>query len=95
MLHKESPLGRKPKHEKLRMMWVNKSKVAYRYLPIGYFFTTSFMWSIQFLKETNFNLKSFFIGWKEILKISSQEKRTPLKRSSLEYVQKTEARLWY
>ena len=37
MLHKESPLGRKPKKEKLQMMWVNKSKVAWRYLPKKYF----------------------------------------------------------
>ncbi|MCU0323007.1 MAG: glycosyltransferase family 2 protein [Chitinophagaceae bacterium] len=95
MLHKESPLGRKPKHEKLRMMWVNKSKVAYRYLPKGYFITTAIMWSFQFLKETNFNIKGFFIGWKEVFQILSSEKRTPLKRSSLVYLQKTEARLWY
>lgn len=95
MLHKESPLGRKPKHEKLQMMWVNKSKVAYRYLPIGYFVTTAFMWSIQFLKETNFNVKAFFQGWKAIVQITKTEKRTPLKRNSLEYLQQTEARIWY
>jgi GT2 family glycosyltransferase len=95
MLHKESPLGRKPKHEKLRMMWVNKSKVAYRYLPKGYFITTAIMWSFQFLRETNFNVKGFFIGWKEVFQILSTEKRTPLKRSSLVYLENTEARLWY
>lgn len=95
MLHKESTLGRKPKHEKLQMMWVNKSKVAYRYLPIGYFITTAFMWSIQFLRETNFNVKSFFQGWKAVVQIIKTEKRTPLKRSSLAYLQQTEARLWY
>jgi hypothetical protein len=76
-------------------MWVNKTKVAYRYLPIGYFVTTAFMWSIQFLKETNFNLSSFFKGWKSVLQIIKTEKRTPLKRSSLAYLQQTEARIWY
>lgn len=95
MLHKESPEGRKPKHEKLRMMWVNKSKVAYRYLPIGYFITTAFMWSLQFLKETNFNVSSFLKGWKEVFKIPTTEKRTPLNKSSLNYLAKTEARIWY
>ena len=34
MLHKESPLGRKTKKEKMAMLWINKSKVAWRYLPL-------------------------------------------------------------
>src|SRR4030095_15028827 len=46
MLHKESPLGRKPKKEKLQMMWLNKSKVAWRYLPKKYFYSTAIMWSL-------------------------------------------------
>ena len=95
MLHKESPQGRKPKHEKLKMMWVNKAKVAYRYLPIGYFFTTSILWSFQFLKETNFNLKIFFQGWKAVLHIPFKEKRAPLNNDALRYLQATKARLWY
>ncbi|MCC6634773.1 MAG: glycosyltransferase family 2 protein [Chitinophagaceae bacterium] len=95
MLHKESPLGRKPKKEKLQMMWVNKSIVAYRYLPIGYFYTTAIMWSLQYLRETNFNIKGFFIGWKNVLKIFKQEKRTPLNHQALTYLNKTQARLWY
>ncbi len=95
MLHKESLLGRKPKAEKLKMMWVNKCKVAYRYLPIGYFFTTAIMWSFQFLKETKFNLKHFVQGWKQILSIPFSEKRKPLSNSSLQYLQNCEARLWY
>jgi GT2 family glycosyltransferase len=95
MLHKESPLGRKPKAEKLRSMWVNKCIVAYRYLPIRYFYSTACMWSIQFLKETGFNFTGFMKGWNEISKIRSREKRTPLSESSMDYLRKTEARLWY
>ncbi|NDC79565.1 MAG: glycosyltransferase, partial [Chitinophagia bacterium] len=45
MLHKESPQGRQPTADKLQMMWVNKSKVAWRYLPRIYFFSTALMWS--------------------------------------------------
>ncbi len=60
MLHKESPLGRKPKKEKLQMMWLNKSKVAWRYLPKKYFYSTAFMWSLQYLKETGFQFRRFF-----------------------------------
>ena len=95
MLHKESPLGRKPKKEKLQMMWLNKSKVAWRYLPKKYFYSTAFMWSMQYLKETSFNIGGFVSGWKKILSISSGEKRTPIKQTTMDYLRKVKARLWY
>ena len=95
MLHKESALGRKPKKEKLQMMWLNKSKVAWRYLPKKYFYSTAFMWSLQYLKETGFNIGGFFNGWKKIFTISSTEKRTPIKQTTMDYLRKVKARLWY
>lgn len=95
MLHKESPLGRKPKKEKLQMMWLNKSKVAWRYLPKKYFYSTAFMWSMQYLRETSFNINGFVSGWKKILAISSAEKRTPVKQTTMDYLRKVKARLWY
>jgi GT2 family glycosyltransferase len=95
MLHKESPHGRKPKNEKLRMMWLNKSKVAYRYLPKKYFYSTALMWSLQYLKITGFHLPGFFKGWKEVCRIPQSEKRTPIGNPTLEYLRKVNARLWY
>jgi GT2 family glycosyltransferase len=95
MLHKESPLGRKPKNEKLRMMWVNKSKVAWRYLPKRNFYSTAFMWSLQYLKETGLNMRGFFTGWKEIRQIPAKEKRTPIGKKTLAYLRQVKARLWY
>ncbi len=95
MLHKESPLGRKTKEEKLRMMWVNKSKVAWRYLPKLYFYTIALMWSLQYLKETKINMGGLFKGWKEIFSIPDKEKRNPVSKTSLEYLRTVEARLWY
>lgn len=95
MLHKESPLGRKPKNEKLRMMWVNKAKVAYRYLPKRFFYSTALMWSFQYLKVTGFNISGFFKGWREVFRISSSEKRNPVKPSTIEYLRKVKARLSY
>lgn len=95
MLHKESPLGRKPKADKLRMMWVNKAKVAYRYLPAIYYCSTALMWSFQFLRETGFNLRGYVQGWKQILQIPRTEKRTPLSPPAMQYLEKVKARLWY
>ena len=95
MLHKESPLGRKPKAEKLHSMWINKTKVARRYLPAYCFYSTAIMWSIEYLLKTNFNLIGFINGWKEIVQIPSTEKRTPLGIDALNYLDYTEARLWY
>jgi GT2 family glycosyltransferase len=95
MLHKESPLGRKPKEEKLRMMWINKSKVAYRYLPKNFFYSTALLWSFQYLKATGFHFKGFLKGWKEIYKISETEKRQPISSLTLKYLHSVKARLWY
>lgn len=95
MLHKESPLGRKPRQEKLREMWVNKAKVAWRYLPKKYFYSTAFMWSLQYLKTTGFDLRGFLRGWQQISKISGTEKRSPLSEQTIKQLKKVEARLWY
>ena len=95
VLHKESPLGRKTKAEKLRMMWVNKSKVAWRYLPKQYFYSTVIMWSIQYLVKSRFNITHFIQAVKEICKISASEKRNVLSKNTLDYLKNVEARLWY
>ncbi|HET9747042.1 MAG TPA: glycosyltransferase family 2 protein [Chitinophagaceae bacterium] len=95
MLHKESPLGRKPRNEKLQMMWVNKSKVAFRHLPKKYFYSTTIMWSLQYLKETGFDLGGFINGWKKVFAISATEKSTPVNKKTMDYLRKVKARLWY
>lgn len=95
MLHKESPHGRRPKKEKQQMLWVNKSKVAWRYLPFKYFLSTSFMWSLEYLRKTGFDLMGWFNGWYKVLGISGGEHRKPISASSLEYLRKNGARLWY
>jgi GT2 family glycosyltransferase len=95
MLHKESPLGRKPTGEKLKMMWVNKSKVAWRYLPKVYFYSTALLWSFQYLRITGFNLKHYFRGWKAIMAISRMEKRKKISPSTIAYLRKVDARLYY
>lgn len=95
MLHKESPLGRKPTAEKLKMMWVNKSKVAWRYLPRIYFYSTALLWSLQYLRVTGFSLKNYFRGWKSIAAIPRKEARQKISKTSMAYLRKVEARLFY
>ncbi|OQP45464.1 hypothetical protein A4H97_32490 [Niastella yeongjuensis] len=94
ILHKESPLGRQPNHEKLRGMWVNKTKVAWKYLPFIYFVTTAILWSFEYLKKTAY-LPGWLKGWFQIFGIPGSEKRKPVNKTGLNYLKKVEARLWY
>lgn len=95
MLHKESPLGRTTKKEKMRMMWVNKSKVAWRYLPKKYYFSTAFMWSFEYLRKSSFDFIGFVKGWREVSSIPSAEKRKTIGPGTMAYLKKVDARLWY
>jgi GT2 family glycosyltransferase len=95
VLHKESPKGRLANKEKLKMMWFNKSKVAFRYLPEKYFYFTSFFWSLFYLKKTGFELKGFFETWKKIKEIPATVSAKKIDEKSLKYLKKVEARLWY
>jgi GT2 family glycosyltransferase len=95
MLHKESPLGRTPNWQKLQMMWVNKSTVAWRYLPFIYFLSTAFLWSYQYLKESNFYLAGFFSGWKKIGAIPLKQSRMQISSTTISYLKQLKARLWY
>jgi GT2 family glycosyltransferase len=95
MLHKESPHGRQSTREKLRMMWMNKSKVAWRYLPKKYFYSTLWMWSLQYLRKSGFDPGGFFSGLRNALKIRTYENRSPISESTLEYLRSVKARLWY
>ncbi len=93
VIHKESPLGRKTKAEKLKMMWVNKSKVAWRYLPFRFFLSTSILWSIYYLIKSGWNISLFIAGYREIINLKM--KRTPISSKSLQYLRSVDARLLY
>ncbi|TXH21714.1 MAG: glycosyltransferase family 2 protein [Chitinophagaceae bacterium] len=93
--HKESPKGRITNKQKMQMLWYNKSKVAWRYLPNIYYYTTAFMWSLQYLKTTRFDFKGFFEQWEEIIHIPKNEERQALSKKAMEYVKSVKARLWY
>jgi GT2 family glycosyltransferase len=93
--HKESPLGRQPSYKKLQMQWINKSKVAYRYLPFRYFVTTAIAWSMQYLKLSKGHLGTFFASWLQVLMIPFVEKRSTVSKETLAYLHKVQARLKY
>jgi len=95
LLHKESPEGRQTKSDKLRGMWVNKTKVAWRYLPMPCYFTTAIMWSMFFLLKSKFDLIGFINGWLAIVTIPINEKRNKVSKLSQEYLNKVEARILY
>lgn len=95
MLHKESPLGRTTKKEKWQMMWYNKSRVAWRYLPKKYFYSTALLWSFQYLSATQFDMKGWVQVWRKIGTIPQKEHRKPVSTATLAYLKEVEARLWY
>jgi GT2 family glycosyltransferase len=95
LLHKESPEGRQTKSDKIRGMWENKTKVAWRYLPFYCYFTTAIMWAMFFLIKSKFDIIGFIKGWVTIIKIPFNEKGNKLSKTSFEYLNKVEARIAY
>ena len=93
--HKESALGRAPNYKKLQMQWINKSKVAWRYLPFKYFVTTSVSWGIYYLRKSKGHLGTFLASLWQISKIPFTEKRHAVSKKTLDYLRKVEARLKY
>ena len=95
MLHKESPLGRQPNRDKMRMLWINKSKVAWRYLPFIYFISTSIMWSMEYLLKSKFDMIGWLKNWKAILQIPANEPKSTVDKKTLTYLKQVDARLSY
>ncbi len=79
----------------MKMLWINKSKVAYRYLPFPYFVSTAVMWSLEFLQKTGWNWKEWARGWSGCC--AYQEKKTAclLNAAARAYLGRVQARLWY
>jgi len=95
ILHKESPAGRLTPKEKLRGMWINKSKVAWKYLPLSYFISTALMWSLEYLKKSGWDAGGFFKGWGQIFRIPRTEKHSLIGKPAIDYLRRVKARLWY
>ena len=95
VMHKESPYGRISNKDKIRGMWVNKSKVAWKYLPKKHFYSTALLWSIEYLKRTKGDFKGWIKGWQQVRMIPGTEPRTPISSKTIAYLQEVDARLVY
>lgn len=95
VLHKESPTGRLTNKVKVAMMWLNKCKVAWRYLPKKYFYSTAFMWSLFYLKKTGFDFKGYLQTFKKIISVPANNPIQKIDTRALEYLKKVKARLWF
>lgn len=95
VLHKESPHGRITNKQKMAMLWFNKSKVAWKYLPNKYYYSTAFMWSFQYLFKTSFDLIGFFRTWTKVILIPDKIKPKKIGKKALDYLKSVEARLGY
>jgi GT2 family glycosyltransferase len=93
--HKEARGGRLPDEAKLRQQWVNKSVVAWRYLPRRYFVTTALMWSLEYIRRVRGHPGGYLRTWWDILRIPFVEKRKPIGPEALAYLRRVDARLWY
>ncbi len=95
ILHKESPKGRQLKLEKSRSLWINKSIITFKYLPIQYFLSTCFCWSLKFLADTNFNIIEWIKTYSKIIKKIQSTEKKQLSKENNSYLKSVEARLWY
>lgn len=93
--HKESREGRLPDDAKLRLQWVNKSAIAWRYLPRRYFVTTALMWSLEYVRRVRGHPGGWLRAWRDVVRIPFVERRTPIGREALAYLRMVDARLWY
>jgi GT2 family glycosyltransferase len=93
--HKESREGRLTDDKKLRQQWVNKSVVAWRYLPLRYFVTTALMWSLEYIRRVRGHPAGYLGAWRDVLRIPFVERRKPIGPDALAYLRTVGARLWY
>ena len=93
--HKESPTGRLTPRQKRKGMWLNKTKVAWKYLPVRYFITVAFSWGMWYLVKSKGDVAGFLKGWGAIFRVPREERRQPLGAKARAYLKKVKARLAY
>lgn len=93
--HKESPAGRQPNYEKLASQWVNKSKVAWRYLPFIYYFSTAFAWNLRYIAHAKGHWGTYLRSWGRVFRIPFTQQKSRVGATGLAYLRRVKARLLY
>lgn len=93
--HKESPKGRAASYQKLSSQWINKSKVAWRYLPKQYYITTMLSWSFEYFRKIKGHWAAYFSSWRKALIIPFTDKRSRISKKAMGYLRSVGARLKY
>lgn len=95
VVHKESPTGRQTPREKRMGMWLNKTKVAWKYLPLFDFFSVGFIWGLWYLVKSSGDLGGYFRGLRSLLRVPREETRRPVSAACRAYLKRVKARLAY
>jgi len=95
ILHKKAAQGRFDRARQNGNLLKNKSLVAYKFLPIKYFYSHLFFWSFYFLKYSGGNVTALIhylkITWRERKKI----RRKTISADTLKYILDVGGRLTY
>lgn len=95
MWHKESPMGRVAPKEKQALMWHNKARIVWSFLPKKYFYTTNILWGARYLLKTKLDWSGFIANCKKIKHMKNNTPREEVSPEVLRYLKSVEARLWY
>ncbi len=95
VLHKVSPKGRETNIVKFSRQFVNKTIIAYRFLPYRFVVSHFIMWSAYFIVKSRCNLFKWVTSCYELFSRMVKEKRTPISKDSLAYLKKVNARLTF
>jgi GT2 family glycosyltransferase len=95
ILHKESPTGRLTPREKRKGMWLNKTIVAWKYLPVRYFVSVAVTWGFWYLLKSGGDFGGYFTGWGKVFGVPGSEKRKPVGAVCRGYLRRVKARLAY
>jgi hypothetical protein len=76
-------------------MWLNKAKVAWKYLPVRYFVSVAVTWGLWYLVKSKGDIGGFFGVWGSLLRVPREERRRPLGPRARAYLKKVRARLAY
>ncbi|RDL31287.1 hypothetical protein DA099_08905 [Photobacterium damselae] len=91
--HKKSPEGRLPNVSVLKNLFVNKSRIAKKYFPSRYFFTTVFVWGGVFILKTR-SLNKYINSVRDIISYNSNDS-CKLDKEQVKYIKKIKGRLWF